>query len=30
MRGVKIGEWYTYKGCKYNKNEVVYVPKGRS
>jgi hypothetical protein len=29
MKGVKIGEWYIYKGCKYNRNEIVYVSKGR-
>jgi hypothetical protein len=29
MKVVKIGEWYLYKDCKYNKNEVAYVSKGR-
>jgi hypothetical protein len=29
MRRVKKREWYTYKDCKYNKDEVVYVSKGR-
>ncbi len=29
MRKVKKRKWYTYKDCKYNKNEIIYVSKGR-